>query len=144
MALANIENLLKKYEEGTTSLQEEAKIKKYFTSKNVAPHLEEYGLLFNYFSMAKNAVYQKEISLSHKKSKPKNYKGLSIAASVLVLFSVFLGQQEFKEYQERKKVEKIYKNVTKGFSLLSSNLKKGTKAIDQFYVQETKINKILK
>lgn len=144
MALANIENLLKKYEEGTTSLQEEAKLKKYFTSKNVAPHLEEYGLLFNYFSMAKNAVYQKEISLSHKKSKPKNYKWLSIAAFVLVLFSVFLGQQEFKEYQERKKVEKIYKNVTKGFSLLSSNLKKGTKAIDQFYVQETKINKILK
>ena len=49
MELKNIESLLEKYEEGQTSLQEEAQLKHYFTTETVAPHLEVYRSLFTYF-----------------------------------------------------------------------------------------------
>ena len=40
MALNNIEQLLEKYFEGETSIDEEQALKDYFNSENVAPHLE--------------------------------------------------------------------------------------------------------
>ncbi|MEN8879106.1 MAG: hypothetical protein ABF311_02965, partial [Polaribacter sp.] len=133
MELANIEKLLEKYDNAETTLQEEAVLKNYFTGGNVAPHMQEYAYMFTYFTAAKEDTYTKTIKLEPKKSKKKNYKWLSVAASVVLLFSVFIGQQEYQEYQQRKKAEKIYAQVNKGLTLLSNNLKKGEQAVDQFY-----------
>ena len=49
MELNNIERLLEKYEEGQTTLQEEAQLKHYFTTETVAPHLEVYRTIFVYY-----------------------------------------------------------------------------------------------
>jgi hypothetical protein len=49
MELANIEKLVEKYLNAETSLKEEQTLKHYFTNGNVAPHLQEYSYLFNYF-----------------------------------------------------------------------------------------------
>ena len=144
MELANIEKLVEKYLNAETTLQEETILKNYFTGGNVAPHLQEYTSLFNYFAAVKEDTYTKTIKLEPKKSKKKNFKWLSVAASVVLLFSVFIGQQEYKEYQQRKKAEKIYAQVSKGLLLLSNNLQKGEQAVAQLYKHENTVNKALK
>ena len=68
MELASIEKLLEKYLNATTSVQEEEILKKYFNSKEVAPHLKEYGMMFEYFKQSKSETFTKTIQL-----KPKNF-----------------------------------------------------------------------
>ena len=140
MELANIEKLVEKYENAETSLQEETTLKNYFTGGNVAPHLQEYEYMFNYFATVKDETYTKTIQLEPKKSKKRNLKWLSVAASVVLLFSVFIGRDQYQKY----KVEKQYAQVTKALGMLSSNLKKGEQAVANLYVYEDTVNKILK
>lgn len=144
MALSNIEKLVEKYENAETTLQEEAILRNYFTKEEVAPHLEEYSFMFNYFATVKDETYTKTIELEPKKSKKRNFKWLSVAALIVLLFSVFLGQQEYQEYKQRKEAERIYAQVSQGLQLLSSNLKKGEQAVAQLYIHESKVNKALK
>ncbi|APZ47288.1 hypothetical protein BW723_13790 [Polaribacter reichenbachii] len=144
MELANIEKLVEKYENAETTLQEEAILKNYFTKEEVAPHLQEYSYMFNYFTTVKDETYTKTIKLEPKKSNKINFKWLSVAASVMLLFSVFVGKIQYDEYQDRKKAEEIYAQVNKGLQLLSTNLKKGEQAVAQLYKQEDKANKALK
>ena len=144
MELANIEKLVEKYLNAETSLQEETTLKNYFTGGNVAPHLQEYEYMFNYFATTKDEKFTKTIQLKPKKSKQRNFKWLSVAASVMLLFSVFIGKQQYDEYQQRKKAEEIYAQVTKGFQLLSTNLKKGEQAVAQLHSYENKVNNALK
>jgi len=144
MELANIEKLVEKYENAETSLQEEAILNNYFTKEDVAPHLQEYKFMFAYFETAKEDTYTKPIKLETIKSKKRNLKWLSVAASVALLFSVFVGKQQFDEYQQRKKAEKIYADLTNGLKLLSTNLKKGEQAVATLYTVEGKVNEALK
>ena len=140
MELANIEKLVEKYENAETSLQEETTLRNYFTGGNVAPHLQEYEYMFNYFATTKDETYTKTIQLEPKKSKKKNFKWLSVAASVVLLFSVFIGKNEYDKY--RAEVE--FQKISKGLKLLSSNFKKGEQAIATLYTYENTVNKILK
>ncbi len=140
MELANIEKLVEKYLNAATTLQEETTLKNYFTEGSVAPHLQEYAYMFNYFAIAKDETYTKTIQLEPKKSKTRNFKWLSVAASVMLLFSVFIGKQEYERHQAKKQFEQI----SKGLRLLSSNLKKGEKAVTSLYTYEDTVKKILK
>ena len=144
MELANIEKLVEKYLNAETTLQEETTLKNYFTEGSVAPHLQEYAYMFTYFATIKDETYTKTIQLEPKKSKKRNFKWLSVAASVMLLFSVFIGKTQYEEYQQRKKAELIYAQVSKGLQILSTNLKKGEQAVAQLYIHENKINKALK
>lgn len=144
MELANIEKLVEKYLNAETSLQEEATLKNYFTEGNVAPHLQEYTYLFNYFASAKDETFTKTIQLEPKKSKKRNFKWLSVVASIMLLVSVFIGKQTYDEYQQRKEAERIYAQISKGLELLSTNLKKGEQAVATLYTYENTVNKILK
>ncbi|PQJ81712.1 hypothetical protein [Polaribacter glomeratus] len=140
MELANIEKLVEKYLNAETTLQEETTLKNYFTEGSVAPHLQEYAYMFTYFATIKAEVYTKTIALEPKKSKRRNYKWLSVAASIVLLFSVFIGKQEYERYQALKQFEQI----SKGLRLLSQNLKKGEQAVATLYTYENTVNKILK
>ena len=140
MELANIEKLLEKYLNAETSLQEETTLRNYFTEGSVAPHLQEYQYMFNYFATNKDETYSKTIELEPKKSKKKNFKWLSIAASVMLLFSVYIGDQEYKKY----KAEVEFQKISKGLKLLSSNFSKGKQAVNTLYAYENTVNKILK
>jgi hypothetical protein len=141
MELTKIERLIEKYENAETTLQEENVLKDYFSKDSVAPHLEQYKAMFNYFSIAKSETLTKPIVLSKTK---KNYKWLSIAASITLLFSVYIGQQEYKKVQEKKKAMEIYAQVSESLKLLSTNLKKGENAVATLYTYENTAKKILK
>jgi len=138
MELANIEKLVEKYLNAETSLQEEQTLKHYFTNGNVLPHLEEYSYLFNYFKANKQEKFTQTIKLDTKKSKKRNFKWLSVAASFALLVSVFIGHQEYQERQQRKQ----YNQVVKAFKLLSANLKKGDKAFESLYTYENTVKKV--
>ncbi len=144
MELANIEELVEKYLDATTTLQEEATLKKYFTGDNVAIHLQEYTSLFNYFSIAKEEQFKKTINLASKKSKKRNLTWLSAAASIALFVSIFFGKQQYDKHEQRKEAQRIYVQVSKGLTLLSSNLKKGEQAVAVLYAYENTINKKLK
>jgi len=144
MELANIEKLVEKYLEAKTTLQEETTLKNYFTGGNVAKHLQEYTSLFNYFNTAKEEIFTKAISLEPKKSKKRNLKWLSVAASVAVLFSIFVGKQQYDKNVQRNEAKRIYAQVSKGLELLSTNLKKGEQAVAILYTYENSVNNILK
>lgn len=144
MELANIELLVEKYLNAETTLQEEATLKNYFTGGNVPEHLQAYEDLFNYFVIAKEETFTKTLSLEPKKSKKRNLKWLSVAASVAVLFTVFVGKQQYDENVQRKEAQRIYAQVSKGLELLSTNLKKGEQAVATLYTYENSVNKILK
>lgn len=143
MELANIEKLVEKYLNAETSLQEETTLKNYFTEGNVAPHLQEYEYMFNYFATTKDETFTKTIQLEPKKSKKRNFKWLSVAASVMLLFSVYIGKV-IDDNRKQKQAEEIYAQVSKGLQLLSTNLKKGEQAIAQLHTYEGKVNKALK
>ncbi|WP_299122923.1 hypothetical protein [uncultured Tenacibaculum sp.] len=152
MELANIEKLVDKYLEAETTLQEEQVLQDYFTSGNVAPHLEEYSMLFGYFKQSKDETFTKTIQLKPEKTK-KNWKWLSVAASVVLLFSVFLGKQRYDEHQQRKQFAQIKEalqmvsvNLNKGNEALyavSNNLNKGNDAIQQLNTYEETVNKVI-
>lgn len=144
MELANIEKLLEKYLEGTTTLQEETTLKNYFNKGLVAPHLQEYQPLFMYFASAKEVSYTKTIQLTPVKSTKKNYKWLSIAASIALLISVFVGKQQYEHYQQKQEAERLFAELSKGLRLISTNLQKGEQAVATLYTYENAINKIVK
>jgi flagellar motility protein MotE (MotC chaperone) len=144
MELANIEELVEKYLDATTTLQEEATLKKYFTGDNVAIHLQEYTSLFNYFAIAKEEQFKKTINLATKKSKKRNSPWFSAAAAVALLVGLFFGKQQYDENEQRKEAQRIYVQVSKGLTLLSSNLKKGEQAVAVLYAYENTINEKLK
>ncbi|UMB54574.1 hypothetical protein MKD41_03670 [Lutibacter sp. A64] len=137
MELANIEKLLEKYLDAETSIAEEKELKNYFLSDNVAPHLQEYQAMFGYFSTSKNERFTKTIQLKRKKT---NWKWLSVAASIVLLVSVYTGYQN----NQQKKAEKIYAETRMAFGMLAANLNKGNDAILQLQHFEDTKNKIFK
>ena len=137
MELANIEKLLEKYLNAETTIAEEKELKNYFLKGNVAPHLKEYETLFGYFSTSKNERFTKTIQL---KTKKVNWKWLSVAASIVLLVSVYTGYQKNQE----RKAEKIIAETNLALGMLSVNLNKGTAAVAHLQQFETTKNKVFK
>jgi hypothetical protein len=148
MELAKIETLVAKYENAQTTLQEENTLRNYFLSDNVAPHLEEYQMMFTYFQTSQSETYNKTIEF--KAEKKRNYKWLSVAASVVLLFSVYMGipkedTQEINSLSDLTVEQKFhYDQAQKALALLSGNLKKGNEAFNNLYAYEDSVNKIFK
>ncbi|MFD2890783.1 hypothetical protein ACFS5J_02015 [Flavobacterium chuncheonense] len=86
MELKQVEILLEKYFEGETSLSEEKQLKAYFTSDNIATHLEQYKPLFVSFQEQKEIQFTKSLPLQPRKQ--KNVKWIGIAAGFVVLFGI--------------------------------------------------------
>jgi hypothetical protein len=137
MELANIEKLLEKYLNAETTIAEEKELKNYFSKGNVAPHLEEYETLFGYFSTSKNERFTKTIQL---KTKRVNWKWLSVAASIVLLVSVYTGYQKNQE----RKAEKVMADTQMALGMLSVNLNKGTAAVAHLQQFETTKDKVFK
>lgn len=127
MELDNIERLLEKYFEATTTVDDERKLREYFSQEDVANHLQQYRPMFNYFSNAKEEKYTKQVPL---KPRVNYYKWLSVAAAVVFTFGIYFG----KQYQDRKQreleqAEYAYQETKKAFELLAENFGRGTEKV---------------
>lgn len=145
MEFNKIEVLLEKYFEGETSIAEEIELKNYFSSPNVAPHLEQYQSLFEYFSMAKEQKYTQQIPLLSIKRK---VAWLSIAASVVIMLgigsyvyfnaNVAMENKELGSYDDP---EEALAATQKALAMLSNNVNLGVESVQYIQVYENTKNK---
>ena len=151
MEFNKIEDLLEKYFQGETSIAEEKELKDYFSSPNVAQHLEQYKPMFGYFSQVKEQKSTQTIPL---KTKKQNVAWLSIAASVVVLLGVgtyfyvseknaapAVAQTELGTYDDP---EEALAATQKALALLSSNVNVGIESVQYIKEYEQSKNKIFK
>ena len=140
MALNNIDRLVQKYLEAETSIVEEQELQRYFSSSNVAPHLEEYKALFQYFSTAKNETTNVTVTLKPR----KNYlKWGSVAASIVFALGFFT----FNSIQNNKEQEEAllaYYQTKEALQLVSSQFNSGTTKINYLKTFETSKQQIFK
>ncbi len=136
----NIEKLLEKYFEASTTLAEEDTLKVYFSQNEVAPHLEQYKSLFAYFSTAKQEQYTKQVPLTPRKK--INYRWISVAAVAVLTFGIYFGTNGYQAYQEQKQAEYAYHETKKALNLLAENFGKGTEKVAYLKEFEVAKNKI--
>lgn len=128
----NIEKLLEKYFEATTTVAEEETLRAYFAKDDVATHLEQYRPMFNYFSKAKEERYTRQVPLTPRKK--RNNRWISVAAVAVLAFGIYFGNEQYQDYQERKQAEYAYQETKKALNLLAENFGKGTEKVA--YLQE--------
>ena len=137
------EDLIAKYEAGNTTLDEEQYLQQYFTSQNVAPHLEHYKFLFTYFKAAKTENLAVDLPSLLPKNKI-NYRWLSMAA-VLVLAVGFYAQHNLLNTEKQdKEVLLAYEQTKMALELLSTNLNTGTEKVKYLSSFEQTTNQIFK
>ena len=122
MELDRIEKLLEKYLEASTSVTEEKELRTYFSQESVPTHLEQYAPMFQYFSLAKEERFTKQVPL---KTRRDYFKWASVAAVAVLLFGIYFGN----EYQKQKEAEFAYNETKKALSLLASNFNRGTEKV---------------
>jgi len=126
MELAKIENLLEKYFEAETSVQEEAVLKEFFSNGEVPEHLSEYKEMFNYFNNSSLETSNRSIKLT---KKTISIKWLSIAAMLVLFIGIYSVYQ--KNETEKEEAMLAYMETQKALELISKSLNKGTDAIAQ-------------
>ncbi|WP_406683141.1 hypothetical protein N1F78_10650 [Seonamhaeicola sp. MEBiC1930] len=131
MVLDNIEKLLEKYENGETTLKEEQQLKNYFSQETVAPHLEMYKPMFQYFLGNQKEQFTKDVPLKTKRK--FNYKWISVAAVAVLMLGFYFNSNIIEEncndlgtYCEP---EQALEEVTKQLAMISNHFNKGTQAV---------------
>ena len=162
MNTKEIEALLLKYYEGSTSLQDEKALRDFFQSDGVPDHLKPHQPLFRFFvteqtqrineagfmkKMAERFIWNPaEMPVKQLKSNRNRFLFItSIAASILLLIGLFLTfQQESFRKSPHEKVtpnpELAYAEASEALMIVSSNLNSGLKEIEQLH----RIDKALK
>ena len=143
MELANIEKLLDAYFEGETSLTEESLLSDYFTSGNVAAHLQGYIPMFESFSEAKKETLSKDVTIVSQKQ--HSFWKWGIAASIVLLLGIssILYFNNSSLTAEQEEALMAYNEAKQTMLLLSESLNKGTSKIgyiDQFAENTATIN----
>ena len=135
-----IEKLLDRYFEAETTRVEEDRLKKYFSSGEVAPHLQQYIPMFCYFEQAGKENFSKEISLPSQgvkfsEAKRKVYSWVAIAASIVILMGVVIQQEnqvsEFGTYED---TELAMQKTREALEMMSLYMNSGTE--DLGYIEE--------
>jgi hypothetical protein len=135
MELRTIEILLEKYFDAETSIAEEKQLQMYFSSPDVAPHLEQYRSMFAYFAQAGTQQFDKPLPLKTK----RNYtRWISVAASVVVMTGMFtyLNREQdagtgLGTYEDP---EVAFRETQKALNMLSKNVNVGVQSVN--YLEE--------
>jgi hypothetical protein len=132
MVLNSIEKLLEKYDNGETSLKEEQQLKDYFAQDDVAPHLESYRVMFQYFNTTKQELYTKDVPLKPKKNFV--YQWISVAAVAVLMLGIFIPkigeENKITSLDDLTPEEReVYFQTKEALAMLSSNFDKGTSSL---------------
>ena len=128
-----IENLVEKYLNAETSLQEEERLKSYFSSGQVATHLQEYAPMFNYFSRAKEETYSR--TPAYNKGRRKVYSWIAVAASIMILLGVVSQQEEqVSEFGTYEDPELALQKTREALQMVSMYMNDGTEELG--YLEE--------
>ena len=138
MVLDNIEQLLTKYEQGETTLKEEALLKDYFSQETVAPHLESYKPMFVYFLATQREQFTKDVPLKPRKTN-SIYKWISVAAITVLMFGVYNQVNKEPQYTEEQLL--AYNQTVEALNLLSSTFNKGTENLQALDIMSSNFNK---
>lgn len=141
MELQNIKQLIEKYFDGTTSLQEEKQLKAYFSSDKVAPELEKYKGLFSYFSKEQQTQTAQEIVI-----RPKTRFNFWLAASVIVAIGlgIVFFQPKEPDLGTFDDPEIALQETQKALRLVAENINKGKEKIGYLQEYEKTKNTIFK
>ena len=124
MVLNEIEILIEKYENGETTLKEEQQLRDYFSQETIAPHLEVYKPMFQYFLVTKEEQFTKDVPLKSKNTYAL-YKWISVAAVAVLMFGIY-----FQNTKPNDEIDPVLAQQTmEALSLLSNNLNKGTNSV---------------
>lgn len=150
MEQSKIEFILEKYFEGETNIAEENELRTYFSSSNVAQHLQQYQPLFGYFNAEKEQIMEQKKPLNlTSQTKKRKLTWLSIAASVVVLigagtftfFNYNNSQQDLGTYDSP---EEAFAATQKALNLLSENVNVGINSVNHIQEFENSKNLIFK
>ena len=149
MALDRIEILLEKYFEAETSIAEEKELRFYFSSSDVAQHLQQYQSLFVHFNEAKEEQFKATIPLKTKKRKYVAW--LSVAASVAILLGVgsfiYLNNEQNAvptEYGTYDDPEVAFRETQKALAMISENVNTGIESVNYIAEYQNSKEKIFK
>lgn len=132
MELTNIELLINKYFDAETTLAEEQRLRDYFSSGNVAPHLQQYAPMFCFFAEEEDLSYNGPLQFT---AKPDYRKWLSVAAAIIVVAGGFTwfyingdkaGQQDLGTYDNP---EVAFRETQKALNMLSKNVNVGVESM---------------
>lgn len=135
-----IENLLDRYFEAETSGTEEAQLKAYFSSGDVAPHLQQYIPMFCYFDQAKKENPKRDfeyipVTSKFEAGRKKVYSWVAIAASIVILLGIVVQQEnqvsEFGTYEDP---ELAMQKTMEALEMMSLYMNSGTE--DLGYIEE--------
>lgn len=137
MELDKIEKLIEKYFEAATTVADEETLRNYFSQESVAPHLEQYAPMFQYFSSAKKERFTKQVPLKPRK---KRYGWISAAAAVAICAGLYFNQP--KTIDEVYSPEEIAA-AQEALAILGDNFNMGTQQISHLEEFEKNTNKFL-
>jgi hypothetical protein len=142
MELNEIDQLINKYFEGETSLEEEAQIKAFFNSKRILPEkYQRLKAMFGFYESSKKETSELKIEniIPFQKKKTNSFRILyyAVAASITILFGIWFMHDSGTEkpvyaYINGKPVENqelAYKEAQKALMMVSKNLNQGAKNV---------------
>ena len=143
----NIEKLLEKYFEATTTVAEEETLREYFASESVATHLEQYAPMFQYLSYAKEERFTKQVPI-HTGRRKLLFRWVSVAAVAVLLIGIYLNQNTDQSIETGQSIEEVYTQeeiaeAQEALSLLAINFNKGATQLSHLGEFEKNTNKFL-
>ncbi len=150
-----IEQLLNKYWNGESSIQDEKILKTYFSKQNIHPDFLKYKPLFQYYTLAKdieiNDKIEREIihdlkPIKGSKIKKLKYWTRASAAAILLFFSVWSYQNysmDTTKHIEIENPEEAYAATKEALLLLSSKLNQGTDKATKGIVKVQDVQQII-
>jgi hypothetical protein len=158
MNIKEIEALVEKFYEGSTSLSEERQLREFFSGADIPPHLAVHAELFRYYeSSGKEELTDTEFETRFLKSieetsviplnnkRKQVYFITGIAASILLLTGIFFTFRNdifLHSPKETLQQEIAYQKAEKALLLLSSNFNTGLDKTQSLASFQTGLNEI--
>lgn len=138
------QQLIDRYLEGDTSLEEESQLRAYFNSPQIDPSLKSVQPMFAYFEQAKTET----TTVLENQNKPKTNRKISFwkyaVAAVLVPACIWAGVSFYQQQTEKKEAEITYQQVKNALETISANYNKGAEKVAYLKTFETTTHKIIK